>query len=120
VAYQDACHLAHAQGIRKEPRSLLKAHPAIELVPLNDEALCCGSAGVYNLMEQEMAVRLQKRKIEAIERANVDIVVSSNPGCLLQIRAGLSGRHREDAKDIEVIHPTTLLATLGTRSVEET
>ncbi|MDF1664621.1 MAG: heterodisulfide reductase-related iron-sulfur binding cluster, partial [Planctomycetota bacterium] len=114
VAYQDACHLAHAQGIQTEPRVLLAAHPAIELVPLNDDALCCGSAGIYNILEAEMAERLQKKKIEAIGKVSVDYVVSSNPGCLLQIGAGLS---KEEALSSQgkpqSIHPTTLLNKLG-------
>lgn len=111
VAYQDACHLAHAQGIEKEPRALLEAHPGIDLVPLNDGALCCGSAGIYNIMEPEMAKRLQEKKIQAIEKVAVDYVASSNPGCLLQIRAGLKDDEARSAP--EAIHPTTLLTQLG-------
>jgi glycolate oxidase iron-sulfur subunit len=115
VAYQDACHLAHAQKITQQPRDLLAAHPGIELVDLDDEQMCCGSAGVYNLMEQDMAKRLQHRKIEAIERAQVSMVVSSNPGCLLQMQAGLSKSESETTRVTNVVHPTILLANPGIR-----
>lgn len=114
VAYQDACHLAHAQGIQDEPRALLAAHPAIELVPLNDDALCCGSAGIYNILEPELAERLQTKKVEAIGKVAVDYVVSSNPGCLLQIGAGLTKKDGPGSQNHpQSIHPTSLLTKLG-------
>jgi glycolate oxidase iron-sulfur subunit len=89
VTYHDACHLAHAQRITKPPRDLVKAVAGKNFVELPEADVCCGSAGTYNLTEPEMAARLQRRKIENILRTNADIVVTSNPGCLLQIRAGL-------------------------------
>lgn len=89
VAYQDACHLAHGQRIRREPRDLLRAVPGVEVVPIADADRCCGSAGVYNLTHPEVARELQEQKVRAILAARPDVVVSANPGCILQIRAGL-------------------------------
>jgi glycolate oxidase iron-sulfur subunit len=89
VTYHDACHLAHAQRITKPPRELVKAVAGKHFVELPESDVCCGSAGTYNLTEPEMAEQLQHRKTENILRTKADIVVTSNPGCLLQIRAGL-------------------------------
>lgn len=89
VAYQDACHLAHGQRVRREPRDLLRSIPGVELVPLADPERCCGSAGVYNLTHPEIARDLQAQKVRAVLAARPDVVVSANPGCILQIRAGL-------------------------------
>ena len=89
VTYHDACHLAHAQRITQPPRVLVKAVAGKNFVELPESDLCCGSAGTYNLTEPEMAERLQHRKTENILRTKADLVVTSNPGCLLQIRAGL-------------------------------
>ena len=89
VVYQDACHLAHGQGVRTQPRDLLRAIPGVELVPIADEERCCGSAGVYNLTHPDVAGELGKQKVAAILAARADVVVSANPGCILQIRAGL-------------------------------
>jgi glycolate oxidase iron-sulfur subunit len=100
VAYQDACHLAHGQGIRRQPRDLLRAIRGVELVAVADPDRCCGSAGVYNVTHPEMASELQRAKVAAIFRARPDIVVSANPGCILQIRAGL----REAGSRIPVVH----------------
>jgi glycolate oxidase iron-sulfur subunit len=89
VTYHDACHLAHAQRITKPPRELVKAVAGKNFVELPESDVCCGSAGTYNLTEPEMAERLQQRKTENLLRTDADLVVTSNPGCLLQIRAGL-------------------------------
>jgi len=89
VTYHDACHLAHAQRITKPPRELVKAVAGKNFVELPESDVCCGSAGTYNLTEPEMAEQLQRRKTENILRTQADLVVTSNPGCLLQIRAGL-------------------------------
>jgi glycolate oxidase iron-sulfur subunit len=85
VAYHDACHLAHAQGVRQEPRALLEAIPGVALVPLAESEICCGSAGVFNLLQPEMAIRLGQRKAAALAQAGADVVVTSNPGCILQM-----------------------------------
>jgi glycolate oxidase iron-sulfur subunit len=90
VTYHDACHLAHAQRITKAPRDLLRAVAGENLIDMPEADVCCGSAGTYNLTEPEMAERLQRRKIENILRTGADIVVTTNPGCILQIRAGLA------------------------------
>jgi glycolate oxidase iron-sulfur subunit len=89
VAYHDACHLAHAQGVRHQPREVLAAIPGLTLVPLAEPDICCGSAGIFNLVEPEMAAALGQRKAEHIAAATPDIVVTSNPGCMLQMRAAL-------------------------------
>ena len=101
VTYHDACHLAHAQRITKQPRELLKAVVGKNFVELPEADVCCGSAGSYNLTEPEMAERLQRRKTENILKSGAQVVVTTNPGCLLQIRAGLK---KAGAKQIEVLH----------------
>lgn len=89
VTYHDACHLAHAQRITKQPRDLVKAIAGNDFVDLPESDVCCGSAGSYNLTEPEMAERLQKRKVQNILATGAKTVVTSNPGCILQIKAGL-------------------------------
>jgi glycolate oxidase iron-sulfur subunit len=101
VTYHDACHLAHAQRITKQPRELVKAAAGGTLVELPESDVCCGSAGSYNLTEPAMAERLQRRKVENILKTGAQVVVTTNPGCLLQIRAGLK---KAGAEHIEVLH----------------
>ena len=101
VTFHDACHLAHAQRITKPPRELVRAIAGASFVELPESDVCCGSAGSYNLTEPEMAARLQKRKIENILKTGAKTVVTTNPGCLLQIQAGL---RQAGAKDIETLH----------------
>jgi glycolate oxidase iron-sulfur subunit len=101
VTYHDACHLAHAQRITASPRALLKATPGVQFIELPESEVCCGSAGSYNLTEPEMAERLQRRKIENIIRSDAEVVVTTNPGCLLQIQAGLKAAN---ATHIRAIH----------------
>jgi glycolate oxidase iron-sulfur subunit len=111
VAYHDACHLAHGQRVRAEPRALLGQIPGLTLVDLPDSELCCGSAGVYNLLEPEMAGELGRAKAARIRESGARVVAAGNPGCLLQIR-----QHCEAAGlAVEVVHPVTLLA----RALEE-
>lgn len=105
VAYHDACHLAHAQGIRREPRDLLQSIPGLTLVPLADSDICCGSAGIFNLVQPEMAAELGQRKAACIAEAAADIVVTSNPGCILQIGAAA----RAAGHDTPVVHLIQLL-----------
>jgi glycolate oxidase iron-sulfur subunit len=92
AAYHDACHLCHAQQIRKQPRQLLEMIPGLELVPLAEGEICCGAAGSYNLTQPAMAERLGRRKADQIVNANVQAVFSGNVGCLLQIGRHLRGR----------------------------
>jgi glycolate oxidase iron-sulfur subunit len=106
VAYHDACHLAHGQRVRQEPRLLLRKIPGLALVELPGAELCCGSAGVYNLLEPRIAEDLGRRTAERIRQSGARVVASANPGCLMQIR-----RHcRAEGLDIEVVHPVSLLA----------
>ena len=100
VTYHDACHLAHAQRITKQPRDLVKAVAGKSFIELPESDVCCGSAGTYNLTEPAMAERLQQRKIDNIVSTGAQMVVTSNPGCLLQIQAGL----RKAGAQVEVIH----------------
>jgi glycolate oxidase iron-sulfur subunit len=87
VAYHDACHLGHAQGVRQQPRDLLTGIPGVTLVPIAEGELCCGSAGIFNLVQPEMASELGRRKAANIADAKPDIVATTNPGCMLQINA---------------------------------
>lgn len=106
VAYHDACHLAHGQGVRSEPRRLLEQIPGLELVDIKESEVCCGSAGLYNILQPDMAERLLERKINAIEESEAKVVATGNPGCLMQIAKGLKAK----GKPIEVVHPIELLA----------
>ena len=90
VAYHDACHLQHAQGIRTQPRTVLGRIPQLELLEISESAICCGSAGIYNLVQPEAAAELGDRKVSHILTLNADILVSGNPGCLLQLQSALA------------------------------
>ena len=105
VTYHDACHLAHGQQVREQPRALLRAVPGIELVELPESDFCCGSAGSYNLTEPAMAARLQARKVANIATTDAQCVVAGNPGCILQIQAGL----RRSGDRAAVLHPIDVL-----------
>jgi glycolate oxidase iron-sulfur subunit len=89
VAYHDACHLANAQGVREQPRSLLRAIPGVELAEIADAHLCCGSAGTYNLDQPETAASLGAQKAKAVLATGATVVASGNIGCLTQLRAHL-------------------------------
>jgi glycolate oxidase iron-sulfur subunit len=106
VVYDDPCHLAHAQGIRDQPRALLKRIPGLRLLPLREAELCCGSAGSYSIVEPEMSKRVLDRKMEHIAASGAEIVATGNPGCLLQLRLGA----REHGLPIRIAHPIELLA----------
>ena len=103
VAYHDACHLAHAQGIRTEPRTLLSSIPSLDLVPLPESDMCCGSAGVYNLLQPGPARELGRRKAAHVRTASPDVLAAANPGCLVQVSAHL-GRD-----GVPTYHPVELL-----------
>jgi glycolate oxidase iron-sulfur subunit len=92
IAYHDACHLANAQGIRDEPRDLLRAIPGVELCELADAHLCCGSAGTYNIDQPEIAARLGASKARAVLDTRADLVATGNIGCLTQLRVHLGPR----------------------------
>ena len=92
AAYHDACHLGHAQRITAQPRSLLRAIPELELVELGDAGVCCGSAGVYNLLQPEPAAALGARKADAVTASGASLLISANPGCTLQISSALAAQ----------------------------
>jgi len=104
VAYHDACHLGHAQGIRSQPRTLLRQLPGVELVELAEADICCGSAGIYNITQPEMAGQLRERKVRNILTSGVRTIVTGNIGCLTQLRAGLRPHG-----DFEVLHTVELI-----------
>ncbi len=105
VAYHDACHLAHAQGVRRQPREVLRTIPEIELIDIPEADICCGSAGIYNLVEPEPAEQLGERKARNILSTQPDAIATANPGCLLQINAALQ---RLDTT-IPTLHPVELV-----------
>jgi glycolate oxidase iron-sulfur subunit len=105
VTYHDACHLAHAQRVREAPRRLLKALPGVELVALPNSDWCCGSAGVYNLTHPEMADAQLVGKLDAVASVAPEVVVASNPGCLLHMRRGA----RERGMSPRFVHLVELL-----------
>jgi glycolate oxidase iron-sulfur subunit len=118
IAVHDPCHLAHGQGIRAAPRTLLAAIPGVELVDLAESDWCCGSAGTYNLTEPAMAARLLERKLANVARSGAEIVAAANPGCVLQMRAGATRRRLH----VAIEHPIDLLAAghlPGLRPVQE-
>jgi glycolate oxidase iron-sulfur subunit len=88
VVWHDPCHLSHGQGIRRQPRDLLRAVPGLDVVELQDADSCCGSAGLYNVLQWEMSSAVLERKMETVAAARADWVVTGNPGCLLQLRCG--------------------------------
>jgi glycolate oxidase iron-sulfur subunit len=113
VAYHDSCHLQHAQGVRTQPRSLLAAIPELEILEMPEGALCCGSAGIYNLVQPQTADQLADRKAKIIEPLQPDAVATGNPGCQLQIGAALErNQHR-----VPVLH-TIQLVDASVRGVQ--
>ncbi len=106
VTYHEACHLCHGQKITAQPRQVLRAIPNLKLVELPESTWCCGSAGIYNLIQPEMANELLDRKLKHIRSTRVSIVATANPGCLLQI---INGAKRQNLP-LRIVHPITLLA----------
>ena len=106
VAYHDACHLQHAQGVREQPRRLLAGIPSLEVAEIPEASLCCGSAGVFNLLQPETASQLGSRKVDNLLATGAQAVVSSNPGCLLQL---VSGLRRRGLKTMPAFHMVELL-----------
>lgn len=102
VAYHDACHLANAQRIREQPRRVLETIPGLELAPVPEADVCCGSAGIYNLVQSETAEELGQRKSDHLTSVEPDLVVTANAGCLLQIRRFLD-------RTVPILHPVQLL-----------
>jgi len=112
VTYHESCHLAHGQKITAQPRHLLGAIPNLRLVELPESTWCCGSAGIYNIVQPEMASQLLDRKLKHIQETGVSIVANGNPGCLLQL---INGAKLKGLK-LRVVHPVTLLAEAYRRS----
>ena len=111
VAYHDACHLQHAQGVRAQPRQLLRAIPGVEVREIPESEICCGSAGIYNLLEPDPATELRDRKARNIIGTGAEAIVSGNPGCLLQIANGLEAA----GKPLKIMHLVEVLD----RSIQE-
>lgn len=106
VTYHEACHLCHGQKITAQPRTILRSIPGVTLVELPESTWCCGSAGIYNLIQPEMAGQLLDRKVKHIRSTGAGVVATGNPGCLLQVRNGLL----KAGSPARVVHPVTLLA----------
>ncbi len=105
VSYHDACHLAHGQKIRLQPRQLLQQIPGLKLVEMDESDTCCGSAGVYNITEPEMARRLLERKLANLRATGATIIATGNPGCLAWIQQGA----KEAGLNVRICHPIELL-----------
>ena len=115
VAFHDSCHLQHAQGVRSQPRSLLSKIPGLELAEIPEAAICCGSAGIYNLVQPDAANALGDRKAELIAPLKADVVATGNPGCLMQLQASLA-RH---GWKIPVVHTIQIVdASIRGESVD--
>lgn len=106
VTYHESCHLSHGQRVVAQPRELLQAIPGLKLVELSEASWCCGSAGIYNLTQPEMANDLLARKIKHIRSTGATTVATGNPGCLLQLINGAA----KEGLHLRVVHPITLLA----------
>jgi glycolate oxidase iron-sulfur subunit len=106
VAYHDACHLQHAQGVREQPRRLLGGIPELQVAEIPEGSLCCGSAGVYNLLQPDTANQLGDRKVDNLLTTGAEAVLSANPGCLLQLMNGL---RRRGMKEMPAFHMVELL-----------
>ena len=106
VGYHDPCHLAHAQGVRQPPRTLLGRLPGVDLRDLPNSDWCCGSAGVYNLAHPEMAEAQLAQKLDSIAAVEAEVAIASNPGCLLHMARGA----RERGSAVRIVHLVELLA----------
>jgi len=105
VSYHDACHLVHTQKISTQPRELLKLVPGIEYVELPEASWCCGSAGIYNIVRYDDSMKMLDRKVENIQKIHPDVIVTGNPGCMLQIQHGL----RKKGVNVDLMHTATFL-----------
>jgi glycolate oxidase iron-sulfur subunit len=105
VVYHDACHLAHGQGVRTQPRALLQGIPGLELLTPAESEICCGSAGIYNLVQPDPAAQLGARKVRHIAALSPDMIATANPGCTLQIAAAARGL----GHDWPIFHPIELI-----------
>jgi glycolate oxidase iron-sulfur subunit len=106
VTYQDACHLAHAQRIKKQPRDLIRSLPGVQFVEMRHPDICCGAAGLYSTLEPQMSNRILEEKLDDLLETRADVVSVANPGCQMQLAAGL--RSRGSAMKVEHIAETVL------------
>jgi glycolate oxidase iron-sulfur subunit len=113
VSYHESCHLCHGQKISRQPREVLRAIPGLELVELPEASWCCGSAGIYNITQPEMSKQLLVRKLGHLQTTGAAVVASANPGCSVQLEAGL----REAKSSVKVAHPISLLAAAYRRAL---
>jgi glycolate oxidase iron-sulfur subunit len=105
VTYQDACHLAHAQRIRKQPRDLIRALPGVEVVEMRHPEICCGAAGLYSTLEPTMSTGILREKTDDVLSTRADLVVTANPGCQMQLATGIRSR----GSNMRVEHVAELL-----------
>jgi glycolate oxidase iron-sulfur subunit len=117
AAYHDACHLSHAQGVRAQPRDLLRGIPGLELREIAEPEICCGSAGIYNLLNPEPARELADRKAGNVRATGAELLITANPGCLMQIDSALrrAGSAMTLAHTIEVLDASLRGASVGPR-----
>jgi Fe-S oxidoreductase len=108
VTYHDACHLIHAQKISIQPREVIKSLPGVNYTELEEASWCCGSAGIYNVVRYDDAVKQLERKMQNIKNTKAKIVLTGNPGCMGQIKHGT----QKFNIDVEVLHPVTLIKRL--------
>jgi glycolate oxidase iron-sulfur subunit len=106
ITYHESCHLCHGQKITRPPRELLQAIPGLNFVELSESNWCCGSAGIYNITQPDMSQKLLNRKLQSVKNSGATVVASANPGCSMQLEAGL----RKEGGSIKVKHPISLLA----------
>jgi glycolate oxidase iron-sulfur subunit len=106
VGYDDPCHLIHGQGVKGEPRKLLKAIPGIKFVEIEGADQCCGSAGVYNITQNELSMEILDRKMEKLQKAQIEVLATGNPGCMFQFKYGA----KKFGMRLEVVHPVELLS----------
>ena len=106
MGYDDPCHLIHAQGVSGAPRELLSGIEGLNLIEITGADECCGSAGVYILTEPELSMEILDRKMENVRAANLDVLVTGNPGCLFQLQYGV----RRHGLDLEVVHIAEFLS----------
>jgi glycolate oxidase iron-sulfur subunit len=109
VAYHDACHLAHAQRVRAQPRSLLAEIPGLYVHEIADPDICCGSAGIYNLLHPEAAAELGDRKARAVLATGADVLVTANPGCQMQIAAAVRRSAPGARRRLAFVHTAEVL-----------
>ena len=115
VCYDDPCHLVHGQRVSNAPRRLLEQIPGLELVPHAEPFACCGAAGIYNLTQPAMSNEVLSRKLDSLAKADPDVIATGNPGCLMQLRAGVKARGLK----ARVLHPIELLDAAYAQSAPE-